>query len=244
MRLTVLGCAGTFPAPDSPCSSYLLESGGFRLLVDAGNGALGALQRHVGVLDVDAVFVSHLHGDHYLDLVPYVYVRRYHPAGRAPLLPVYGPPGTEDAIQSSAGDPVREVYGFVTVAEGRFEIGPFAVVTGRMNHPVECYAARFEADGRSLTYSGDTGETDALPRLAEGSDLLLCEASYLDGVDNLPGLHLTGSQAGHYAAAAGARRLLLTHLVPWGDRAASLAAAQAAYDGPVALACDAASVKV
>ena len=238
MRLTVLGCAGTFPAPDSPCSSYLLESDGFRLLVDAGNGALGALQRHGGVLDVDPVCVSHLHGDHYLDLVPYVYVRRYHPAGRAPLLAVHGPAGTEDALQPPAGGSAREAYTFSTTTEGRFGIGPFTVTTARMNHPVECYAARFEADGRSLTYSGDTGETDALPRLAQGTDLLLCEASFLDGADNPPGLHLTGSQAGRYAAAAGAGRLLLTHLVPWGERAASLEAARSTFDGSVVLACE------
>jgi glutamate racemase len=90
MRLTVLGCAGTFPGPGVPCSGYLVEHEGYRLLVDLGAGALGQLQRHIGLLDVDAVYVSHLHADHCIDLVAYSYARRYHPDGVPPVLPVYG----------------------------------------------------------------------------------------------------------------------------------------------------------
>ena len=63
VKLTVLGCAGTFPGPDRACSSYVIEHEGFRLLIDVGNGALGPLQQHIGLLNVNAVLVSHLHGD-------------------------------------------------------------------------------------------------------------------------------------------------------------------------------------
>ncbi len=98
MRLTVLGCAGTFPGPRSGCSSYLVEHDGFRLLLDAGNGAVGALQRHGGLLDLDAVLLSHLHADHCVDLVAYAYARIYPPAGPPPPLPVYGPGGTEERL--------------------------------------------------------------------------------------------------------------------------------------------------
>ena len=89
----MLGCSGTFPGAGSPCSGYLVECDGFRLVVDLGAGALGPLQRHVGLLDVDAVYISHLHSDHCIDLVAYSYARRYHPDGIPPVLPVYGPPG-------------------------------------------------------------------------------------------------------------------------------------------------------
>lgn len=238
MRLTVLGSSGTFPGPASPCSSYLVEAEGFRLLVDVGNGALSALQRHGAGLHLDAVFVSHLHGDHFLDLVPYMYARFYDPAGRASALPLYGPQGTLERLRSAAGQesPVAEVYDEVQVRPGRFEVGPFAVTAARTNHPVETHAVRLEHAGRSLVYSADTGQTDALPALAAGADLLLCEASYPERPDNPPDLHLTGGQAGGYAARAGVGRLLLTHLVPWGDAEASLAAASTAYDGPLALA--------
>jgi ribonuclease BN (tRNA processing enzyme) len=240
MRLTVLGCAGTFPGPESPCSGYLVEHEGFRLVVDLGAGALGQLQRHCGLLDVDAVYVTHLHADHCIDLVAYSYARRYHPDGVPPVLPVYGPLGTRARIHSSFEAPpvdgLLDVYDFRTSTPGVQQIGPFTVTTAIMNHPVECHGLRIEAGGRSLVYSADTGETDALVELARDSDLLLCEASWLSDRDHPPGVHLTGRQAGEHAARAGARRLVLTHVVAFVDEAAVLAEAKEAYDGPLELA--------
>jgi ribonuclease BN (tRNA processing enzyme) len=95
---------------------------------------------------------------------------------------------------------------------------------------------RVEHDGRSLVFSGDTGPTDALVTLAQGADLLLCEASFVEGADNGPGLHLTGRQAGDHAQRAGVGRLLLTHIPPWRDPDRALAEATPAFDGPVELA--------
>ena len=89
-----------------------------------------------------------------------------------------------------------------------------------MNHPVETYGVRLEHDGRVLCYSSDTAPCDALLRLAQDADVFLCEASYLDGVENPPDLHLTGREAGEAATKAGVGRLLLTHLVAaWGSEA-------------------------
>ena len=237
MRLTVLGCAGTFPGPESPCSGYLVEHDGFRLVVDLGAGALGALQRHIGLLDVDAVYVSHLHADHCIDLVAYSYARRYHPDGVPPQLPVYGPAGTAkricDSFEAPPTDGLLDVYDFREVPAGTQVIGPFTVTTVVTNHPIECHALRVEAGGGSLVYSGDTGECDALVELAADCDVLLCEASWTDRPDNPPDIHLSGRQAGEHAARAGARSLLLTHVLAWADPAEVLAEAQAAYDGPV-----------
>lgn len=237
MRLTVLGCAGTFPGPDSPCSSYLVEADGFRLLVDAGNGALGALQRHADLLDVDAIVVSHLHGDHYLDLLPYAYVRRYHPQAPLPRLVVHAPAGIHDKLDGGlpASHGLRhEVYDLRPLTGGRLEIGPFTVTLARMPHPVECYGMRLAAGGRTLTYSADTGPGSALLTLARDADALLCEAAF--GVDDgPPNLHLTGRQAGEHAARAGAGRLLLTHLVPWTDAERTCADAASTYGGPLDL---------
>ena len=82
MRVTVVGCAGSFLGPDSPASCYLLEAEGFRLVIDLGNGALGVLQRFAGLFDIDAICVSHLHVDHCADLGPYWVVRQYPTTGR------------------------------------------------------------------------------------------------------------------------------------------------------------------
>ena len=237
MRLTVLGCSGSYPGPESPCSGYLLEQDGFRLVVDLGTGALGPLQRSIDLLDIDAVYVSHLHADHCLDLVGLSYARRYHPDGEPAPLPVYGPQGLGDricaAFEAPPPDRLAPVYDFREVPVGTSRIGPFTVTTARMNHPVECHGLRIEADGRSLAYSADTGATARLVALAEGADVLLCEASWPDAPDRPGGLHLSGREAGEHAASARVGRLLLTHLVPWADRDAIAAEARQAYDGPL-----------
>jgi ribonuclease BN (tRNA processing enzyme) len=101
---------------------------------------------------------------------------------------------------------------------------------------VESYLLRLEHEGRSLVYTGDTGPTEALVDLARGADVLLCEATFRHGDPNPPDLHLTGRQAGEYAARAGVGRLVITHVPPWYDPEDLAAEARAAYDGPVEIA--------
>lgn len=240
MKLTIVGCAGTFPGPDAACSSYLLEHDGFRLLVDAGNGSTGALQRSCGLLDIDAVMLSHLHGDHYLDLITYTYARRYHPDGSPGPIPVHGPSDIVEHISGAFGRPVDDllaaVYDFHPASgPGHVGIGPFDIELGRVNHPVETYGMRITAGGRTLTYSADSGVSDELVKLARDADVFLCEASYLDGDDNPPDIHLTGKEAAEHANRAGVGKLLLTHLVPWGDATRTLAEAEQAYDGDLSI---------
>ena len=252
MKLSVLGCAGSFPGPDSPCSAYLLEAEGFRLLIDFGTGALSALQRHpVGLHGVDAILLSHLHCDHILDACSYVVVRRYDPAGKHRPMPLYGPAGAGERLamiygpEEDVGGSVEDVYDVKTLQPGRFALGPFAVVAERVNHPVETFGVRIEHGDQSMAYSADTGRSDALVRLARDVDLFLCEASYLDDKPHPPDLHLTGREAGEYASRANAGKLILTHLVQaWGNPDATLAEAKSAYSGPVELAAPGAEYEI
>jgi len=236
MRLTAIGCSGSFPGPDSPGSSYLVEHEGFRVLLDLGSGALGPLQRHADLLEIDAVVLSHLHADHCLDMCSYVVFRRYHPAGVPPRLPVYGPRGTHGrlaaAYEPTSTESLNDVFEFNALEPGERELGPFQLQVDRMDHPVETFAVRLSAGNRALTYSGDTGPTDALVRLATGSDVLLCEASFEDG-DGPPHLHLSGQEAGEHARKAGVGRLLVTHIPPWSNAARIMAEADAAFNGPI-----------
>ena len=243
MQLTVIGCSGSFPGPDSPASCYLLEAEEFRLVMDLGNGALGVLQQYAGLFEVDAVCVSHLHADHCVDLGGYWVARQYPPGGPRPPIPVYGPAGTVERVAGvllgsgeTGAASVRERFDVRELTVGTREIGPFRITTERMNHPVETFGFRVEHAGWKLAYSADTGETDALVRLAEGVDVLLSEASFQDNEGNPPNLHLTARQAGEHATRAGAGRLVLTHLVPWYDREQSLAEAAASYCGPLSAA--------
>ncbi len=237
MRLTVLGCAGSFPGPDAACSAYLIEADGFRLMLDFGPGSLSALQRYAGLYSIDAVLLSHLHCDHMLDACSYVVPRRYAPEGPYPRLPMFAPSGARDRMAAAYGNeegPLDDVYTYYSLQPGTFPIGPMHVMVDRVDHPVETYGVRIEHEGRSLTYSADTAPCDALQRLAEGADAFLCEASYLSTEDNPPGLHMTGRDAGEAATKAGVGRLLLTHLVQaWGSEVATLDEATSMYAGPI-----------
>ncbi len=223
MKLTVVGCSGSFPSAESACSSYLVEADGFRLLLDMGNGALGELQRHCGLYDLDAIFLSHLHADHCIDMCAYFVARYYrHEGGRCDPSRSTDPRGTEHRLTTAYADTpsassMSEVFDFHTVKPSTFEVGPFTVHTERVAHPVEAYAIRVEHGGRSLTYSGDTGVTATLDELARDTDLFLCEAAFTHGKENIPDLHLNGREAGESATRAGARRLVLTHIPPWTD---------------------------
>lgn len=239
----MVGCSGSYPGPDSPASCYLLEAEHegrtWRVLLDLGNGSLGALQRHIDPVTVDAVLLSHLHADHCMDLCGFYVLRKYHPTGAKPRIPVWGPAGTALRMAKAYDldeDPgMNEEFDFKPY-DGPITIGPFVVTPREVAHPVTAYGLRVEAGGRTLTYSGDTGTCASLVECARDVDLFLCEASFVHGQSNPPDLHLTGVEAGSVATEAGARRLVLTHVPPWHDAQGILDEATTTYAGPVELA--------
>ena len=185
MRVTVVGCAGSFPGPDSPASCYLLEAEGFRLIIDLGNGALGVLQQFAGLFSIDAICLSHLHADHCVDLGAYWVVRQYTWTG----------PGRPSRCTARgdrrAGSGVRRREHSVRPGPihlprpaGRHD-GDRAVPGHRRSREPPGGNVRLPGGARGLAAGllGRHGESDALVRLAEGADLLLCEASFLDGPD-------------------------------------------------------------
>jgi ribonuclease BN (tRNA processing enzyme) len=253
MRVTVVGCSGSYPGPDSPASCYLIEAEHegrtWRLVLDMGNGALGELHRYVDPVLVDGVVLSHLHADHCLDLCGFYVLRRYHPSGHQPRIPVWGPADTAVRMAKAYDldeDPgMNEEFDFRSYGEEDVQLGPFTVTAVPVAHPVTAYSLRINCQGRVLVYSGDTGVCDGAVLAARGADLFLCEASFLEGEDNPPDLHLTGAEAARIAARAGARRLVITHVPPWHDKQAVLTDARTVpYDGPVELATSGAVYEV
>ena len=247
MRLTIIGCSGSFPGPESPASSYLLEAEGFRLVLDLGNGALGVLQRHASLYDIDAVALSHLHADHCLDMCGYWVARRYGPGGPQPAIPVHAPDGAaqrltlaygpEAAAGRSSGPGMAEAFTFHALAPGTRSIGPFQVTTARMNHPVETLRLPLRARRPGAGLLG-RHRRPATPWSTWPATPTCCCARppLLDGPDLPPNLHLTGTQAGQHAARAGARHLVLTHIAPGTDKQRSFAEAREVYAGPLSLA--------
>ena len=232
MRLTVVGCSGSGPGPDSAASCYLVEHDGFRLVVDMGSGAFGPLQGVLDPGDIDAIFLSHMHADHCLDIAPFVVWHRYSAQARRPRVPLYAPVSADRRLARAyddEGDPLTDVFDFVFIGPGSFGLGPFQVRTARTAHPVECNALRLDAGGRSLVYTGDTGPSSDVVALAQGADVLLAEAAHPE-IEGLPAnLHLTGRQAGEHALAAGVDRLLITHVPTWVEREQQLKSAAAVF---------------
>ena len=244
MKLTVIGCAGSFAGPDSPASCYLLEAphegGTYRLLIDLGSGAFGPLQRHSTIRDIDAIALSHLHADHCFDMSGFYVVSRYHPEGAFERIPVHAPDGAGDFLVSAYGEEERAgmhaQFDFSPWQDGAtLQLGPFSLTSALVNHPVPAYAFRVETATHSLVYSGDTGPTEALAGLVDGADLFLCEASFVESGDNPPNLHLTGAEAGEYASRGGVGRLLVTHIPSWTDPAEVEADVKSTWDGPYEL---------
>jgi ribonuclease BN (tRNA processing enzyme) len=245
MRLTIVGCSGSYAGPDSAASCYLVEQEHegriWRILFDLGSGAFGQLQRYVDPGDIDALFISHLHADHFYDISGYFVVRTWHPSGKMSPLPTWGPKGMAKQIAAGYGllvhPGMKDAFDVKKYDDEPIEVGPFTIATAKLKHPIRAYGFRVEAGDSTLVYSGDTGPCDELVDLSRGADIFLCEAAFRsDKVDNPPDLHLTGAEAGDAAKAADVGRLVLTHIPPWHDKQIAYDEAAGVFDGPIDIA--------
>jgi ribonuclease BN (tRNA processing enzyme) len=238
MRLTVLGGAGGYPPAAGACSGYLIEHDAFRLLVDPGYAIVPRLLGIVPAGAIDAVLVSHGHPDHVADLNPLLRARLMSD-GESPPLPAYALPDALGPVL--ALDQIRAMKGTCEVREFEageaFSIGPFGIESRLLPHSIPNAGVRISADGKSITYTGDAGPTDDLVELADGTDLLLAEATYIESVPSGNATVLNCAlEVGRQAHRARAARLMLTHLMPETDPEASLAAASRSFDDWIAVA--------
>ena len=235
LHLDVLGCDGTYAGPGGACSGYLVASASTRLWVDAGPGTLSRVQRHIALTELDAVVISHEHPDHSGELPILRNALRF-------LLGVSGLPVLTTASarqlvdQLTSGAEPTFAWDVVTDGDER-QIGDLRLRFVRTDHPVETLAVRIDHPSGSLAYTADTGGALDGGRLdpdGTGVDLLLVEASMAAEDEDLV-QHLTATQAARLALAAGARKVLVTHVVPGTDpevRRAEVAAALAAAGSP------------
>ncbi len=242
MKLTVVGCSGSFPGPESPASCYLLEHEGFSLLLDLGNGAIGPLAKYISIDRIDAVALSHLHLDHCADLGALYVSRRYNPQGFTGGIPALGPNGLHSRVKNLCAtereceEPLESVFDFREYSTEPVDLGPFQLEAHRVLHPAPAFALRVTAGGKTLVYSGDTAPCAQLVDASRGADVALFEASYLERDDNPPNVHLTGADAAKAATEAGVNRLILTHLVPWNSNDDVVADASRHFSGDLMVA--------
>jgi ribonuclease BN (tRNA processing enzyme) len=232
VRITVLGKSPSWQDVDGACSGYLVEDGEVVLLIDCGNGVFSKLRRFRDYVDVDAVAISHLHADHFLDLVPYSYALTLAP--RQQPVPVDRWPGTDNPARPRLIAPrggretfrrVVGAWGSEELIEDAFEIeeyqpeqtvevGPIRLRFQEVPHFTEAFAIDVTSANGSgrFTFGADSAPTDALVEIARDTDLLLVEATLPRPERTGKRGHLTPAEAGDHARRAGAKRVVLTHI--------------------------------
>jgi ribonuclease BN (tRNA processing enzyme) len=270
VRITVLGKSPSWQDAGGACSGYLVEEAGTFLLLDCGNGVFSKLRRHRDYVAVDAIVISHLHADHFLDLVPYAYALTYAP--RQQPVPVDRWPGTARPAKPKLFAPqgARQVFRQIVGAWGaedlidnafdiheyapgdELAVGPLALRFQEVPHwlPTCAVQVRSTADhpagrtGGLFTYGADSAPTDELVRFAAGSDLLMIEATLprpeRDGARG----HLTPAEAGEHGSRAKVGRLVITHFSDEMDELWARREAERTFEGPVSVAREGAVYEV
>ena len=239
MRLTVVGCSPAWPNPGGAQSGYLVEGPG-RLLLDCGPGVLSRLREldGGGWPRIDAIFLSHMHIDHWADLVGWCWGTHGGSAAHRPRTQLWVGEGLIPALHELAAIIFEEtlfegVFDVVEYPIGRpFTIAGFdALALPTRHYDMPTHGLRVSHGGTTVAFSSDTGPCDSIVELARDADLFVCEATLAEGdVEGALRGHLNAAEAVAAFTAAGARRLLLTHR-PY-ERPAP-AGVELAYDGLV-----------
>jgi ribonuclease BN (tRNA processing enzyme) len=256
MRLTVLGKSPSWQDADGACSGYLIEEDGTSVVLDCGNGVFSKLRRYRDYTKVDAVVISHLHADHFLDLVPFAYALTYAP--RQQPLPVDRWPGTDEPARPKLYAPIgaRDVFRRVVGAwgnddliekafaleefepQGSVEVGSMRFTFQDVPHFTETYAIDITSlnGGGRITYGADCSPNDKLVEFARGTDLLIVEATLPRPERTGIRGHLTPQEAGEHARKANVKRVLLTHVSDELDELWVRRCACSSFKGPIEVA--------
>lgn len=230
MRITVLGKSPAWQDAGGACSGYLVEDASTCVLLECGNGVFGKLRRVRDYTRTDAIVISHMHADHFFDLIPYgfalVYAPRQQPVPVArwsgtdePVRPpLYLPPGGLRVAQT-----VAEAVGATELFEHAFDVheydpqSPLAIgsLTLRFQpvpHFIDTWAIEFTSGGKRFVFGSDCRPNDEIVDFAADADLLMLESTLPRPERTGMRGHLTPGEAGEHAKRACAKRLVLTHI--------------------------------
>ncbi|HEY7624941.1 MAG TPA: MBL fold metallo-hydrolase [Candidatus Limnocylindria bacterium] len=218
VRVHVLGSGNAFSDGGRANAAIHVTAPGVSLLLDCGGSALPAIKRHIDPATIDAVAVTHLHGDHFGGIT--FLVIEQHFAGRKKELVCGGPPSLDKRLRASEQALYPDFFGPValgfplrTVVLGTepAELGGARVTALPVRHVklAEPHGLRVEVAGRLIAYSGDARWSEDLAAVARGADLFICEASYFDRADPA---HISYREVMAHRDDFGAKRIVLTHL--------------------------------
>jgi len=220
MKLTIIGCSDAFGSGGRYHSCYILETSRGRLMIDCGANSPLALKRAgISMADIDAVVISHCHGDHFGGL-PFLFLDKMFMGNGSKPLEILGPPGiqrrTENLIESSYPAIQTLPRGFEIVYK---ELPPGAV-TGWRGLPVSAFemdhfsgtpslGLAFDDEGSRFSFSGDSCWCQGVIDAGRGADLYLIECTKFSGPSPV---HLDYMTISANFGTIGAKRYLLTHM--------------------------------
>lgn len=249
MELMVLGSSAAYPRCGEACSGYLLKDGTTHILIDCGTGTLSNLFRWVDPACLDAMIITHLHTDHFLDIYPLRYYLQYEKKLSSPLL-VIAPPGAEEHILKLISDEGKslfmQVFHFVVIDEtSSYDIGSFKLKFFGVPHFKQTFAVA-ATNGKKVVYSSDCGYECkwVLKKAAWGADLLICEATLQHNEESFAEGHLTAEQAGEIAAESNVKELMLAHIWSSLNPEVSKKQAEKIFGGEVLLARENQKLKI
>jgi ribonuclease BN (tRNA processing enzyme) len=220
LDLTVIGAGPAYTDREGAVgASYLVTHGDTRLLLDLGQGTFARLAGTVEPSTLDAIVVSHLHPDHFVDLVPMRHYLRWEfaPPRRMRLIGPRDLPRRLDALHADEHFSVA-AFDPETLDETTFQVGSLTITARRVHHIPDSFAFRLATpDGSGLVYTGDCGRASDIDPLVRPGDTLLSEVSFGPGPGDPGAAHLDGPSVGALATRTGVSRVLLTHLgMGWG----------------------------
>ena len=240
MEIKILGSGTLCSGKERNPACYLLRSRGQLALLDCGPGCLKQLRTAaVDILQIGTIFISHFHLDHCADVLPLLMARYLQNKPANQNLLIAGPAGLKEwfAVQAKLQDSwLQERPPLIAEIEERgAQWAGYRVMVHPTLHSTHCLAYRFSGQ-RSFFYSADTGYDPALVAFARDADLGLLECSLPD--DKAIPTHLTPTTAGRFAAEAGFKKAVLTHIYPQNDDPALAGRVAARYKGPLIVAQD------
>ncbi len=233
MRLTVLGNNGPYPAAGGACSGYLLQNDGYNILLDCGNGVLSNLQKFIGIDEIDAVILTHLHSDHMSDIMVLRYAIQTRPQRGLPssIVDVYAPDEPEEEFKRLN---VKDAYRLHVINPRKvLTFGNLKLTFLRMNHPYKCFGVSADNGLKRFVYTGDTAADSTLVSFFRNADALLVDSGLLSKFATGNDVHMTAAESGRLASEAGAKKLILTHFLPESVPAEQLAEAKKYFENTI-----------
>lgn len=221
LKLTPLGTVSPYCYLNKKCSGFLVERGNKKILLDCGNGITANLKLIRDLNNMD-IIISHLHPDHYGDLLSIaqtsLVLNRLGYLDRK--VKVYIPWERSQAynlLLSLEKESYLEIEGYNE--RKVFKYDDLEVTFSKNPHPIDTYSIKLKTPLVKLVYSSDTGyEKNTLVDFAKDADLLICESTFLKGQPKIEDNHLYAYQAAMIAKEAKVKELMLTHFWPETDK--------------------------